>query len=126
MYYTSGKTIDNEAKFHNYELEVLAIIKALQRFRIYLIGILFKIVTDCQAFAQTMKKTDVCMRIARWTLFLQDFHYYNTVVEHRPGKNVDVFSRNALPTAMLITKCQEGIIARLQRNRTEDEELSDI
>ncbi|KMQ88847.1 retrotransposable element tf2 protein type 2 [Lasius niger] len=75
---------------------------------------------------QTMKKTDVCTRIARWALFLQDFQY---TVEHRPGKSmrhVDALSRNALPMAMLITESQEGILARLQKNQADDEELSSI
>jgi len=47
----------------------------LRKFRIYLTGIKSKIVTNCQAFAQTMKKTDTCTCIARWALLLQDFQY---------------------------------------------------
>ena len=126
VFYASGKTTEAERKLHSYELEVMAIVKALRRFRTYLIGISFKIITDCQAFTQTMKKTDICSRIARWTLFLQDFQF---TVEHRPGKNmqhVDALSRNPLPTAMLITECPDGIIAKLQKNQLEDDELAHI
>lgn len=47
IYFASGKTIDAEMKYTSYELETLAIIKALRKFRIYLLGITFKIVTDC-------------------------------------------------------------------------------
>ncbi|XP_043501575.1 uncharacterized protein LOC122523751 [Polistes fuscatus] len=73
IYYASGKTTSTEAKYTSYELEVLAIIKALRKFRIYLLGIPFKIVTDCQAFSMTMNKKDLCVRVARWALLLEEF-----------------------------------------------------
>lgn len=60
IYYSSRKTTDAEQKYHSYELEVLAIISALKKFRHYLLAIPFKIFTDCSAFEQTMKK-----RVAR-------------------------------------------------------------
>ncbi|KAL0107502.1 hypothetical protein PUN28_014667 [Cardiocondyla obscurior] len=62
IYYTSGKTTDIESRYTRYELETLAIIKALRRFRIYLLGINFKIVTICEAFALTINKKDMCVR----------------------------------------------------------------
>jgi len=73
-----------------------------------------------------MRKTDICTRIARWALFLQDFQYS---IEHRPGKSmrhVDTLSRNALPTAILITECPEGIIAKLYKNQVKDDELATL
>lgn len=57
------KTTTAEAKLYSYELEVLAVIKAIKKFRIYLIGIPFKIVMDCQAFALTFKKADGCAEL---------------------------------------------------------------
>jgi len=47
VYYSSGKTTPAEAKYSSYELQVLAIVKALKKFRVYLLGIAFIIVTDC-------------------------------------------------------------------------------
>jgi len=66
-----------------YELEVLAIIiiKALVKF-LYLLRINFKIITDCRAFALTMNKRDLCVRVAHRALLLEEFDY---VIEHRPG-----------------------------------------
>jgi len=59
----SGKTTPAEAKYDSYKLEVLAIVKALKKFRVYLIGIPFVIVTDCKAFTQTMKKKDASSKM---------------------------------------------------------------
>lgn len=126
VYYASGKTTPAEAKYDSYRLEVLAIVKALKKFRLYLYGISFTIVTDCRAFMQTMKKKDICAQVARWAFFLEDFRY--TIV-HRPGnsmRHVDALSRNPLPMAMLVEECEDSILARLRRNQLEDEELKEI
>jgi len=63
------------------------------------------------------------MRVARWTLLMQDFNY---TIEHRLGRSmhhVDALSRNALPSAMLATECPGTILARIHRNQMDDEEL---
>lgn len=112
IYYASGKTTDAEMKYTSYELETLAIIKA-RKFRIYLLGITFKIVTDCQAFSLTMKKKDLCVRVARWALLLEEFDY---VIVHRPGRgmmHVDALSRYPRPCSMLIDESEESITARI-------------
>lgn len=91
--FMSRRTKIHEEKYHSYELEVLAIIEALKKWRVYLLGIPFKIVTDCSAFKMTMDKEDVPPRVSRWAMFLQDFSYE---IEHRPGtkmKHADALSR---------------------------------
>ncbi|GBM43296.1 Retrovirus-related Pol polyprotein from transposon 297 [Araneus ventricosus] len=55
-YYISKKTTDAEKKYSSYELESLAVIEAVKKFRVYLLGIPFKIVTDCSALEKTMQK----------------------------------------------------------------------
>lgn len=61
VYYSSGKTTPAERRYTSYELEVLAIVKALVKFRVYLLGIPFKVITDCRAFTLTIhKKRLVC------------------------------------------------------------------
>jgi len=59
IYYCSGKTTPAEERYTNYELEALAIVKALKKIRVYLLGTSFKI-TDCRAFTATMNKKDLC------------------------------------------------------------------
>lgn len=54
--YYSKTVTDAEAKYHSFELETLAVLYALQRFRVYLEGIVFIIVTDCNSLAMTLQK----------------------------------------------------------------------
>lgn len=94
VYYYSKKTNPAERNYTSYELEVLAVISALRKFRVYLLGNQFKIVTDCSAFKNTMSKKELIPRIARWALALEDFDY---LIEHRAGlkmKHVDALSRS--------------------------------
>lgn len=65
IFYFSKRTTEVEARYHSYELETLAIIYALKRFRIYLQGIPFKIVTDCNALVMTLNRRNINPRIAR-------------------------------------------------------------
>lgn len=66
IFYFSKRTTETESKYHSFELETLAIIYALQRFKVYLQGIKFKIVTDCNSLTMTLNKKDINPRIARW------------------------------------------------------------
>ena len=100
VYYFSKKTTPTQRRFSSYELEVIAVIEALKKFRIYVFGIPFKIVTDCKAFKMTMDKKDLCPKIARWAFLLSEFNY---TIEHRKGssmRHVDALSRH--PICMIV------------------------
>lgn len=58
--YFSKVTQGAESKYHSYELETLAVVKGLQNFRHYLVGIRFVVVTSCNALKSTEKKKDLC------------------------------------------------------------------
>ncbi|XP_028177583.1 uncharacterized protein LOC114365243 [Ostrinia furnacalis] len=95
--YYSRQTTQEEQKYHSFELETLAVIASLQRFRVYVLGIKFVIVTDCNALRTTLSKRDIIPRISRWWLQLQE---YDCGIEYRPGNrmcHVDALSRNAIP-----------------------------
>ena len=91
--YFSQRTSSAESRYHSFELECLAVVNAIKRFNVYLAGIKFKVVTDCDSFRLTLSKKDTNPRIARWALFLQN---YDFDVQHRPGRRmsyVDALSR---------------------------------
>lgn len=123
VYYASWKISPTEEKYDNYKLEVLSIIKALKKFRVYLIGIEFEIITVCQAFAQAMKKKNICAQVAGWALLFEQFRYE---IIHRPGRfmqHVDALRRNPSPKVMLRDDYDESILHQLQRNKMSDPEI---
>ncbi|GFV98154.1 retrovirus-related Pol polyprotein from transposon 17.6 [Trichonephila clavipes] len=121
VYHMSKKTNTAEEKYENYELEVLAIINALKKFRVYLLGQHFKIVTDCSAFQKTMQKKDRITRIARWALQLEEFHYE---IEHRAGsrmKHVDALSRYSV---MIVRN--DTLTSKLKKAQEEDDNIQTL
>jgi len=108
--YYSRKTTTDEQKWHSYDLETLAVIEALRRFRSYLLGLKFKIITDCNALRTALTKRDLVHRIARWWIQLQE---YDCEIEYRPGMaHVDALSRN--PAIELSTSMDEYALDVLQ------------
>lgn len=94
VFYFSKRTTECETRYHSFELETLAIVYALRRFKIYLQGIPFTVISDCSAVTQTLEKRDINARIARWSIELQS---YDFKIIHRRGlamKHVDALSRN--------------------------------
>ncbi|CAK1581582.1 unnamed protein product [Parnassius mnemosyne] len=118
VYYMSKKTTPAERKYHSYYLEILAIVEAVKKFRVYLLGIRFKIVTDCSALTKTLQKKDLPPRVARWALLLEEYNYE---IEHRSGsrlKHADALSRN--PVCLILTEAA----ARLKRAQDDDPHIS--
>lgn len=94
--YYSRQTSPDEQKLHSFELETLAVICALNKFRTYLLGIKFTIVSDCNALRSTFTKRDLIPRISRWWI---QFLEYDCNIEYRPGEkmaHVDALSRGAI------------------------------
>lgn len=92
--YFSKVTQGAENKYHSYELETLAVVKSLQHFRHYLVGLKFVVVTDCNALKSTERKKDLLPRVARWWIYLQDFDF---TITYRKGvlmQHADYLSRN--------------------------------
>ncbi|GFX71343.1 retrovirus-related Pol polyprotein from transposon 297 [Trichonephila clavipes] len=109
IYYMSRKTSETERKYTSYELEVLAIIETLKKCKVYILGMPFKIITDCNAFTKTMSKKDLNTRIARWALNLQDYDY---TILHRSGSQmapVDALSRIQVLTNQYTDSIVHGI-----------------
>ncbi|GFS83671.1 transposon Tf2-9 polyprotein [Trichonephila clavipes] len=115
IYYMRKKTLPHEEKYSSYELEMLAVIEALKKFRHFLQGTQFKIFTDYAAFQQTINKKDT-PKFARWAIFLSQFDYQ---IVHRPRnqmKHVDALSRHPV---MNIT--YDEITAKIKNAQSNDE-----
>lgn len=91
--YFSKSTSASESMLHSYELETLAVVYSVDRFRHYLEGIKFRIITDCEALVQTLNRQKTTPKIARWALSLDKFEF---TIKHRSGSlmsHVDTLSR---------------------------------
>ncbi|CAH2265776.1 jg7961 [Pararge aegeria aegeria] len=89
--YFSMRTTSAESNYHSYELETLAIVRAIKHFRHFLYGRKFTIMTDCNAVKASRYKQELLPRIHRWWAFLQNFDFE---VEYRKGeklKHADFF-----------------------------------
>lgn len=73
-----------ESSFSSYEGEVSAVVYAVQRFRYYLWGQHFKLITDCKAMQWLTTTAKLRSKIARWSLVLAE---YDFEIVHRAGKD---------------------------------------
>ncbi|XP_011054535.1 PREDICTED: uncharacterized protein LOC105146151 [Acromyrmex echinatior] len=116
VYFMSKKTKKEERNYTSYELKALTIVEALRKFRVYLLGIQFKIITDC-VFQRTMSKKELSTSIAKWAL--EDYVY---VIEHRTCmKHVDALNRHPV-----MTIAKSPIIPQIRSQQASDEEIQAI
>ena len=97
--YASRTNNSAESSFSSYEGEVSAVHYAVQRFRYYLWGRRWKLVTDCRAMQWLRTTAKLRSKLARWSLLLAE---YDFEIVHRAGKeNVvpDMLSRHPTETA---------------------------
>eukprot|EP00873_Tetraselmis_striata_P043437 jgi/Tetstr1/463701/TSEL_008560.t1 len=73
-----------EADLSSYEGEVGAVVWAVQRFRYYLYGNHFQLITDCKAMEWLRTTARLRGKLARWSLILAE---YDFSIKHRPGKD---------------------------------------
>lgn len=112
--YMSQKLSSTQRKYGASERECLAVIEAIYKFRPYIEGVHFKVITDCSSLIWLMSLRDPTSRLARWALKLQGFDFE---LLHRKGKlNVvaDALSRSV------------EIIEILKQGKTEDVEYNEL
>ena len=91
--YMSVKLTKAQRNYSVTELECLAVIKGIQKFRAYIEGQEFSVVTDHASLKWLMNQKDLTGRLARWAIRLQGFSFS---IQHRKGsQNVvaDALSR---------------------------------
>ena len=99
--YTSKHLNDLQIKWCTTEKEAFAIYHTVKTFFPYLYGTTFTIVTDHASLKYLMGKRETTGRLARWSLYLQQF---DMEIHYRPGKlhqNADALSRS--PVYAIVT-----------------------
>lgn len=133
--YYSRQTSPEESHFSSYELETLAVIASLTKFRTYVLGSKFTIVTDCNSLRATFLKRDMIPRVARWWSLIQE---YDCDIVYRPGQRMahaDALSRNPVSDEEGVVKAIEtrdimiidnDWLATVQSDDTEIKRIRDI
>lgn len=113
----SSKLNKAQSNYTATEKECLAVILAIERFRPYIDGVHFSVITDHSSLLWLQNMKEPTSRLARWALRLQAYDFHLT---HRKGKhNVvpDALSRvhmddeanNTADTTMIIESCSLSI-----------------
>lgn len=89
--YMSKKLNSAQRNYTITELECLAAVLSVKKFRGYVEGMQFKVITDHASLKWLMDQKDLSGRLARWSLKLQGFDFS---IEHRKG------SANVVPDAL--------------------------
>lgn len=89
--YMSKKLNTAQRNYTITELECLAAVLSIKKFRGYVEGMEFKVITDHASLKWLMDQKDLSGRLARWALKLQGFNFS---IEHRKG------SENVVPDAL--------------------------
>src|ERR1700712_1100551 len=92
--YWSKKLNEHEQRYSAPELECLAVVNAVEHFKVYLDGTHFEVVTDCSCLRWLFNISNPNSRLFRWSVKLSAFDF---TVRYRPGTTnsvADALSRS--------------------------------
>lgn len=93
--FASKALTDLERKYFQTEREALALVWAVERFKLFLLGTKFKLITDCKPLDFLFShRSKPCPRIERWVLRVQSFSFE---VVYQPGATNLADSLSRLP-----------------------------
>lgn len=111
--FLSRKLTDREKQYSTSERELLSVVHAIEKFRPYIDGTRFTVITDHSALQWLHKMKDPHGRLARWAMKLQQFNFE---IVHRPGKS------NTVPDALSrsIELCTEINLVSITENNKDE------
>lgn len=92
--YASRLLLDRERNYTSNEKEILALVFALKKWRIYLLGRHFEVLTDNRALCYIQTCRLLTPRVTRWALALQEYDFKISFVKGSENKIADILSRN--------------------------------
>lgn len=98
--YESRQLRPHEKNYPTHDLELLAVVHALKKWRHYLLGRAFELVTDHKSLKWIFTQPELNMRQRRWVELLQEFSFE---IKFRPGKcnqAADALSRRVISLAI--------------------------
>jgi len=123
--YWSRQLTKAERNYSTIEREALAVVGAVKEFYPYLYGFQFTLVTDHNPLTSLKDLKDTGGRLARWMLYLQQFHF---TFQHRPGKahgNADAMSRVPNPVFPVLHQLAANLDT-IKAAQAADSTLSDL
>ena len=91
--YMSASLNRSQRNYATWEKELFAIVSAVNKFRPYVFGTRFEIVTDNRALLAAKKMMNPCGRVMRWLSDLAQYDYYVTYRRGRDNVVPDALSR---------------------------------
>lgn len=93
MYYSKA-TEGAEINYASHELETLAVVRSLEKFKYYLLNKHFTVYTDCRSLAVTKASRELTPRVARWWMSIQEFSFDLKFRKGSQMQHADCLSRN--------------------------------
>jgi len=126
----NGRSLSNaEVNYSTTEREALALVEAIKKYQPYLHGRKFTVHTDHQPLQWLTKIKEPLPKLARWSLYLQQFTF---TVSYLPGKensHTDGLSRREYDKCELFAmsrKTQPDTSVKVYEAQRRDRELSDL
>ncbi|RWS03936.1 pol polyprotein-like protein [Dinothrombium tinctorium] len=82
-----------EKHYSAVEIELLAIVQGIKRFKHYLTGCKFEVVTDSNPLTYLMRTKNLNSRLSRWSMFLQEYNFDIVYRKGSSNKLCDFLSR---------------------------------
>ena len=102
--YESRQLHAHEKNYPTHDLELLALVHALKKWRHYLLSQVFKLVTDHKSLKWTFTQPNLNMQQKWWVEFLQEFSFEIKYRLAKENQAADALSRRGVALAITLVK----------------------